>query len=168
MPILNLKLWISGEVGEQKNLFEPYRKPTAARTLILARSAISVRIKRPLSHKRRSHCPETVHLRVETPWKGKAEFLNDFCLRMNISGYHQQYRKAIILSQPGTRQDPVGRSIWIETTLQEQRLDVEGEQEGEGEEEERLVRRMKEARTISQYSGPFHQGGESRRGGGRE
>ena len=72
------------------------------------------------------------------------------------------------MSQPGTRQDPVGRSIWIETTLQKQRLDVEGEQEGEGEEEERLVRRMKEARTISQYSDPFHQGGESRRGGGRE
>ena len=47
-------------------------------------------------------------------------------------------------------------------------MDVEGEQEGEGEEEERLVRRMKEARTISQYSDPFHQGGESRRGGGRE
>ena len=163
MPILNLKLWISGEVGEQKNLFGPYRKPTAARTLILARLAIPVRIKRPLSH-----CLETAHLRVETPWKRKAEFLNDFCLRMKISGYHQQYRKAIILSQPGTRQDPVGRSIWIETTLQEQRLDVEGEQEGEGEEEERLVRRMKEARMISQYSDPFHQGGESRRGGGRE
>ena len=44
-------------------------------------------------------------------------------------------------------------------------MDEEGEQEGEGEEEERLVRRMKEARTISQYSDPFHQGEESSRGG---
>ena len=139
MPILNLKVWISGEIGEQKILFEPYRKPMAARTLILARSAMPSRIKRA------SFTQEALTLlrncSPETPWKRKAEFLSDFCLRMKISGYHQQYRKAIILSQPGTRQDPVGRSIWIETTLQEQRLEEGGEEEREGEEEVGLVQK---------------------------
>ena len=96
MPILNLKVWISGEIGEQKILFEPYRKPMAARTLILARSAMPSRIKRA------SFTQEALTLlrncSPETPWKRKAEFLSDFCLRMKISGYPQQYRKAIIES----------------------------------------------------------------------
>ena len=96
MPILNLKVWISGEVGEQRIKFEPYRKPMAARTLILARSAMPSRIKRA------SFTQEAITLlrncSPETPWKRKAEFLSDFCLRMKISGYPEQYRKAIIES----------------------------------------------------------------------
>ena len=34
----------------------------------------------------------------DTPWEKKVEFLNDFCLRMKISGYPEQYRKNIIES----------------------------------------------------------------------
>ena len=83
-------------MGEQKICFEPYRKPMAARTLILARSAMPSRIKRA------SFTQEALTLlrncSPETPWKRKAEFLSDFCLRMKISGYPEQYRKAIIES----------------------------------------------------------------------
>ena len=100
MPILNLKVWIKGEVGEQKicfdSKFEPYRKPMAARTLILARSAMPSRIKRA------SFTQEALTLLRNcspgTPWKRKAEFLSDFCLRMKISGYPELYRKSIIES----------------------------------------------------------------------
>ena len=96
MPILNLKVWVSGKVGEQKIHFEPYRKPMAARTLILARSAMPSRVKRA------SFTQEAItslrNCSPETTWEKKAEFLSDFCLRMKISGYPQQYRKCIIES----------------------------------------------------------------------
>ena len=96
MPILNLKVWMKGEVGEQRICFEPYRKPMAARTLILARSAMPSRIKRA------SFTQEAITLlrncSPDTTWTRKAEFLSDFCLRMKISGYPEQYRKAIIES----------------------------------------------------------------------
>ena len=96
MPILNLKVWIQGDVGEQRICFEPYRKPMAARTLILARSAMPSRIKRA------SFTQEAITLlrncSPDTPWEKKVEFLNDFCLRMKISGYPEQYRKNIIES----------------------------------------------------------------------
>ena len=96
MPILNLKVWVKGDVGEQTICFEPYRKPMAARTLILARSAMPSRIKRA------SFTQEAITLlrncSPDTPWDRKVEFLNDFCLRMKISGYPEQYRKNIIES----------------------------------------------------------------------
>ena len=96
MPILNLKVWVKGDVGEQTICFEPYRKPMAARTLILARSAMPSRIKRA------SFTQEAITLlrncSPDTPWERKVEFLNDFCLRMKMSGYPEQYRKNIIES----------------------------------------------------------------------
>ena len=68
----------------------------AARTLILARSAMPSRIKRA------SFTQEAITLlrncSPDTPWEKKVEFLNDFCLRMKISGYPEQYRKNIIES----------------------------------------------------------------------
>ena len=48
MPSLDLKVWLKGddEEGEQKILFEFYRKPNSTRLLILARSAMPSRVKR--------------------------------------------------------------------------------------------------------------------------
>lgn len=96
MPLLDLKVWMSGGAGRQRVMFEFYRKPMATRLLIMARSAMPSRTKRASLTQEalrimRNCCPDI-------PWERRAELLSDFCLRMKISGYPQLYRKGIIES----------------------------------------------------------------------
>ena len=101
MPLLNLQVWVErvekpGGRKEWEVMWEYYRKPCAARTLMLARSAMSDRIKRS------SLTQEAIQiLRSCTrslPWAQRAAHLSDFSLRMKISGYSEKYRETIIRS----------------------------------------------------------------------
>ena len=85
MPLLDLKIWVEKEEGRQKILFEFYWKPMATRSLILARSAMPSRIKRAALTQEALRILRNCS--SDIPWKRKAEFLSDFCVRMKISGY---------------------------------------------------------------------------------
>ena len=100
MPLLNLQVWVErvekeGGRKEWEVMWEYYRKPCAARNLMLARSAMSDRIKRS------SLTQEAIQiLRSCTrslPWAQRAAHLSDFCLRMKISGYSERYRETVIV-----------------------------------------------------------------------
>ena len=96
MPSLDLKVWLKDDEGEQKILFEFYRKPNSTRLLILARSAMPSRVKRAALTQEALRILRNCSPGIS--WKRKAEFLSDFCLRMKLSGYPERYRAAIIES----------------------------------------------------------------------
>ena len=96
MPSLDLKVWLSETDGEQKVQFEFFRKPNSTRLLILARSAMPSRVKRAALTQEALRILRNCS--PDVPWKRKAEFLTDFCLRMKLSGYPERYRAAIIES----------------------------------------------------------------------
>ena len=68
----------------------------AARLLITSRSAMPKRMKRNVLTQEAirilRNCSE------DLPWERVSEILSDFCLRMQISGYNEQYRYSIIRS----------------------------------------------------------------------
>ena len=68
----------------------------ATRSLILARSAMPSRIKRAALTQEALRILRNCS--SDIPWKRKAEFLSDFCVRMKISGYSERYRENIIKS----------------------------------------------------------------------
>jgi hypothetical protein len=96
MLLLDLKISTSKEGGNQNISFEFYRKPMAARQLMLARSAMPDRIKRA------SLTQEAVRIlrncSEDIPWERRAEHLSDLCLRMKMSGYSERYRQTVIQS----------------------------------------------------------------------
>ena len=102
MPLLNLQVWVervqkvSGGEGEWEVMWEYYRKPCATRTLMLARSAMSDRTKRSALTQEAiqilRNCSRSL------PWARRAAHLSDFCLRMKISGYSENYRETVIRS----------------------------------------------------------------------
>ena len=63
---------------------------------ILARSAMPSRVKRAALTQEALRILRNCS--PDVPWKRKAEFLTDFCLRMKLSGYPERYRASIIES----------------------------------------------------------------------
>ena len=101
MPLLNLQVWVErveqeGGGSEWEVLWEYYRKPCSTRTVMLARSAMSDRIKRS------SLTQEAIQIlrncSRSLPWESRAAHLSDFSLRMKLSGYTAKYREAVITS----------------------------------------------------------------------
>ena len=81
----------------------------------------------------------------EVPWKGKAEFLLGFCLRMKLSSDPERYRAAIIaISMHWVSIESLGKDLaewpaWCETLVQNQHLEEGGEEKEERVEEDELV-----------------------------
>ena len=102
VPVLDLQQWVDWVVREDEDggdwqvLWEFYRKPCSARTVMLARSAMPERTKRS------TLTQEAIRILRNTspaiPWERKAELLSDFSLRLKLSGYGERYRLTIIQS----------------------------------------------------------------------
>lgn len=90
MPILDLEVWVEGN----QVMYQFYRKPMSNFLVLMARSAMSMKMKRiclmqevvrTLRNTKRS-LPEEV----------KTNFLSEFALRMKDSGYTCKFRKEVI------------------------------------------------------------------------
>ena len=71
----------------------------------------------------------------DIPWRKKADFLSDFCVRMKISGYSERYRENIIKSSLVAWD----RMVEQDEKGERQHLEEGGEEKREGEEEEWMV-----------------------------
>ena len=94
-----MRVWVDRvEREEARNIWEVvwefYRKPCAARTLKLARSAMPDRTKCCRLTQEATRIFRNTSLSV--PWSRKTELLTDFVLRMLLSGYSESYGASII------------------------------------------------------------------------
>jgi hypothetical protein len=82
--------------AEGQILYEFYRKEMVSRLLILARSAMSARVKRA------TMIQDAIRILKNTSmcvlWERISEMFSDFSLRMKESGYPEKYRENVILS----------------------------------------------------------------------
>ena len=101
MPLLDLTVWTQlvakeGGKSEWEIVWEYYRKPCAARTVMLARSAMADRTKRSTLTQEAIRILRNCSLSV--PWSRRAELLSDFSLRLKISGYSERFRETVMRS----------------------------------------------------------------------
>ena len=101
VPLLDLRVWVERVEKEEERkewevVWEHYRKPCAARTLMLARSAMPDRTKRA------TLTQEAIRILRNTSqsvaWSRRVDLLSDFSLRMMLSGYTENFRASIIQS----------------------------------------------------------------------
>ena len=94
LPILDLKVWVSGdESGNQRLRWQYYRKPMANWLLLPAESAMSMATKRTTLTQYGLRILRNTSLEIS--WDVKAEMLSEFCERMRDSGYNQKFRAQV-------------------------------------------------------------------------
>ena len=94
IPILDMKCWIDGNGNA---VYQHYEKPVSTKMIISSRSAHSNSCKRSV------HISELVRRMVNTSRKLNWDqyvvpALNDYMIRMAKAGYHQEYRKNVLLN----------------------------------------------------------------------
>ena len=92
VPILDIKVWI--ENG--KVLHEYYSKPVSSKAVIDAQSAM------PLKDKRTVLTQDLLRVILrcspELPWDVKKTHIDEYALRMQFSGYNEEFRKDVVRS----------------------------------------------------------------------
>ena len=78
---VDVKMWIEEEEGRRRGLYEYYEKKMATKKVIHAESAIPTSIKRTV-------LTQEV-LRRELPWDVLKGHINNFMMKMQLSGYEQ-------------------------------------------------------------------------------
>ena len=93
VPILDIKVWVN---EEGKVVHEYYRKQVSSKAVIDSRSAMPVKDKRTVL----SQDLLRVLLRCspELTWEEKKKHIDEYVLRMQYSGYSEEFRKDIVRS----------------------------------------------------------------------
>ena len=96
VPMLDLKMWISEEEGRWSIVYEHYEKEMATKTVIHAKSAISMKTKRTVLTQEMLRI--LLHCSRLLPWETVCGHLNRFTLKMQYSGYNQAIRHDVTKS----------------------------------------------------------------------
>ena len=98
MPILDVKVWLEKQQHSDayRVLYEFYMKEITTKMVLHARSA------NPWREKRNILTQEVIRIlkncSLNLPWERKKKHIEDFCLRMQFSGYDKKFRAEVVKS----------------------------------------------------------------------
>ena len=96
VPMLDVNMWIMDVGDEKKVVYEHYEKPMTTKSVMHAKSAVSMQVKRTVLSQEvlriLLHCSRYV------TWENVSTHINNFLKKMQYSGYNQNFRYNVVNS----------------------------------------------------------------------
>ena len=96
VPMLDVKMWITGEGEERRIQYEHYEKEMVTKAVIHASSAIPYKVKRTVLTQEMLR--RMLHCSADLTQEERLKHLNDFMLKIQYSGYDKTFRYTVAKS----------------------------------------------------------------------
>ena len=96
VPMLDVKMWIEETEGRRMIQYEHYEKSMTTKMVIHAKSAIPTRVKRTVLTQEVLRI--ILHCSPSLPWEVPCQHINNLMLKMQFSGYGQNFRYEVTKS----------------------------------------------------------------------